>query len=174
MSAQAIRYQRPRVQGHGAAGQDRLPLTRERSGMLAKVHLARKALGLDEDAYRDVVRRITGTDSSAKASDAALHRLLGEFKRLGWAASSGQHAKRRPAQAQLRMIAAVWHDLAPHVREHTDAALRSFIVRQTRNKLHPDGVSALEFLDGQQASRVLEGLKAWLARERAKPAGAQP
>ena len=143
-------------------------LSDERRGMLAKVHLARKELALGDDAYRDVVRRITGTDSSAKASDAALHRLLGEFQRLGWRPSSRQHGKRRAAQAQLRMIAAVWHDLAPYVREHTDQALRSFVARQTRTRLHPDGVSALEFVDGKQAGKVLEGLKAWLAREQSK------
>ena len=170
MSAQAQRYQRPRVQGVGAAQQGRLTLSKERRGMIAKVHLARKELALGEDAYRDVVQRITGTDSSAKASDAALHRLLGEFKRLGWTPSSRQHGKRRAAQAQVRMIYAMWSDLAPYVREHTDEALRSFVGRQTRNRLHPDGVSAPDFLDGEQANRVLEGLKAWLAREIAKAA----
>ena len=140
--------------------------------MLAKVHIARKALRLEEDAYRDVVQRITGSPSAGAASDAALHRLLGEFKRLGWEPSSRQHGKRRLAQAQLRMIAAVWADLAPFLRVETDLALRAFVRRQTKSKLHPGGVDAVEFLDGQQANRVLEGLKAWLAREVARAAKA--
>ncbi len=168
MSAQAQRYRRPAVQGASSLAQERIPLTNERRGMLAKVHVARKELGLTEDAYRDVVQRITGTSSAGAASDAALHRLLGEFKRLGWSPSSRQYGKRRADKAQVRMIYAVWADLAPYVRAHDDEALRSFAARQTRSKLHPDGISAPEFLDGAQANRVLEGLKAWLAREIAK------
>ena len=47
-------------------------------------------------------------------------------------------------------------------------ALRAFVQRQTKSRLTPDGISAPEFLDGPQANRVIEGLKAWLAREKHK------
>ena len=149
-------------------------LTAERRGMLAKVHLARKGLALDEDTYRDVVRRVTGSSSARDASDAALHRLLGAFRALGWTPARAQHGKRRAAEAQVRMIYAVWNDLVPYLRDHTDEALRAFTRRQTRSNQIPEGVAAPEFLTGKQANRVLEGLKAWLARAQDKathPAG---
>ena len=149
-----------------SAGQGRLALTPERRGMLAKAHLARVQLGLEEAAYRDVVERVGGARSAALLSDAALHRLLAEFARLGWTPRRAQAAPRRAGQAQLRMIHAVWLDLQPHLADGSEAALRSFVRRQTRNPVHPDGVAAVEFLDAKQAARVLEGLKAWLARVR--------
>ena len=164
MSAAAIRYRKPRVQGPGAAGQERLPVSVERRGMLAKVAIARKQLGMEEDAYRDLVQRMTGGRSAGAASDAALHRLIGEFGRLGWTPSRKQAASRRADDAQIRKVHALWAELGAHIADGSDSALRSFVRRQTRSRLHPDGVDASEFLDGEQARKVIEALKAWLAR----------
>ena len=168
MSAQAQRFARPRVQGKGAADQERLPLSNERRGMLGKIHIARQQLGLDETAYRDVVERITGGRSASVASDAALHRLLAEFTRLGFKPARKAWAPARSKDAQVRMIQAIWADLAPYVDDHTQDRLRAFVRRQTRTPRHLDGVDAPEFLDAKEANKVVEGLKAWLAREQAK------
>ena len=172
MSAQAQRYAKPRVQGDGAAGQGRLPLSHERRGMLAKIHMARKQLGLDEAAYRDVVERITGGTSARTASDAALHRLLAEFTRLGFKPLRRAWAPARSKDAQVRMIQAIWADLAPYVADGSQDALRAFVRRQTRTPRHPEGVDAAEFLDAKEANKVVEGLKAWLARAQAKAGAA--
>ena len=135
--------------------------------MLAKVAIARKQLGLDEVSYRDVVRRVTGGDSARLASDAQLHRLLGEFARLGFVPTKPAHARRRSDKGNVRKIAALWVALQPHLVDGSEAALRAFVRRQTHSRLHPDGVDAAEFLDAAQANRVIEGLKAWLARVQA-------
>ncbi len=134
--------------------------------MLAKVHVARKALGLDEAAYRDVVGRVAGVPSAGAASDAQLHRLLGEFKRLGWSGAKPQASLRRADKAQVRLACALWAELRPYLTDGSDAALRNFVRRQTRTAATPRGVDAPEFLTGPQANRVIEGLKAWLARAR--------
>ncbi len=153
---------RPAVQGPGARAQLRLPLTAERRGMLGKVHIARKQLGLDEATYRALVLRVTKVESTAQASDAALHRLLAEFQRLGFRPS-----RRAPAVASdkrhVRLIGALWSELAPYLTDASPEALRAFCKRQT-------GVDAPEFLGGHQANKVIEALKAWLAREAAKGA----
>ena len=57
-----------------------------RRAMLAKVHVAKKELGLDDTAYGDVLFRETGRASSADCSDAELVKLLDAFKRMGWQA----------------------------------------------------------------------------------------
>jgi phage gp16-like protein len=133
-----------------------------RQQMLAKVHIARKALALTEDSYRDLVRRVTGHDSAGACDDAALDRLLGEFRRLGWA---GAKAFRPAAEkALVRKIHALWRDMAPLLSDPSDRALRSFVQRQTRSARRPDGVSAPEFLGTEDAVRVIEGLKGWRAR----------
>ena len=55
-----------------------------RSRDLAKIHLARKQLGMDEETYRALLRRVAGVDSAAKASATGRARILAEFERLGW------------------------------------------------------------------------------------------
>lgn len=51
---------------------------------LAKIHLARKQLGMDEETYRALLARAAGVDSAAKATAAGRGRILDEFRRLGW------------------------------------------------------------------------------------------
>lgn len=133
--------------------------------MRAKIHIARKQLGLDEDTYRAVLLRAAGITSTADAGPSHLDAILAEMRRLGWkpkpAARHG--AARRPlsAKAQIRMIYAVFNDLRPHLAVGDDSTLRAFVRRQT-------GLDAPEFLDSAQANKVLEGLKAWRARLRAR------
>lgn len=137
-----------------------------RRALLAQLHIARKALALTEDSYRDVLRRITGHESGKDCTEGQLRAALAEFKRLGWKNSGKPRGKRLSDKPQVRMIHAVWADLAPFAAEPGPAGLRAFCVRQC-------GVAAPEFLDSVSANKVLEGLKAWLRRERARAANQQ-
>lgn len=133
----------------------------DRRARLAKVHIAKKQLALEDDSYRALLHRVTGQESSANCTDAQLDALLGEFKRLGFA---GEKPKTpRSDKAYVRMIFGIWKDLKPFVNDHSVRALQSFVKRQTN-------VDAPEFLSPEEANDVIEGLKAWLARERAKAA----
>jgi phage gp16-like protein len=133
------------------------PSTRAR---LAKVHIAKKELGLDEATYRAVLVRVTGRESAGACGEAQLDAVLEEFKRLGWKPPE----KRRPKSEnpQVRMIWALWAELCPSLRDGSAAALRSFCRRMTR-------VDDPEWLDGKQANLVIEALKAWIERVQ-KPA----
>ena len=135
-----------------------------RLAMLAKVHVARKQMGLDDGAYRAVLTRVVGRDSAKDCSGAELERVLGEFARLGWSPSRAARRDRRP---HVRKIYAIWGDLKPLLDEADDEALRGFVRRQTRSAKNPDGVGAPEWLDGHEATKVIEGLKGWLERVRA-------
>lgn len=55
-----------------------------RNSLLAKVHIARKDMGLDEDTYRDMLRGVLGVESAGDASDRQLGMLLGHLRQLGW------------------------------------------------------------------------------------------
>lgn len=127
----------------------------KRNPLLAQLHIARKALALTDDSYRDVLRRVTGHESGAACTDAQLHKALAEFKRLGWKNKGA--GKRPPAKPHIAKIYAVWRDMAPLVSEHTPSALRAFVTRQT-------GIAAPEFLNPEDANKVIEGLKAWRNR----------
>lgn len=149
-----------------------------RNRMIAKLHVAKKALALTEESYRDVLRRATGRDSAAAMTEPQIEAALREFRRLGFTDTP----RRGPTSkhAQIRMVHAVWAEIcklgaltrasgagAGHddADDHA-AALRAFCARQTRTAANPQGVSAPEFLDSVQANRVLEGLKAWRKRLR--------
>lgn len=140
-----------------------------RKALLAKVHIAAKQLGLDRDAYGDVLTRVTGRSSAGTLDDAQLAAVLEEFKRLGW---KGTVPRPLPGKPAVRMIYGLWKDLRPHLADPSRDGLRAFVAKQTVSALHPLGVGAPEFLDGRQASVVIEALKGWLSRERAKPAAA--
>ena len=139
----------------------------DEAGMRRKIQVARKQMALAEDDYRAILARVTGRTSSKDLAARQLDAVLAEFRRLGWTAA-GQAPGGRSQKPQVRKIHAVWADLAPFVARHDADALRAFCRRQTKCAATPDGVDAPEFLDAEQANKVLEGLKAWRARERAK------
>lgn len=137
-----------------------MPNAADRRAMLAKVHIARKDLGMDEETYRAVISRMTkGKADSAKAlSDAALNDLLAEFKRLGWKAKAAPRtAAKDPLSGKIR---ALWIGLAKAgvVRDRSEAALRGYVERMT-------GKSDLRFCDVRQKGRLIESLKQWADRE---------
>lgn len=142
-----------------------------------KVQVARKQLALTDDDYRAILQRVTGQTSSTACGPAQLDDVLREFTRLGWTPAPGKAGgkARGPLSphAQVRMIYAVWQDIRPHLAVGDDSALRSFVERQTKTDANPAGVSAPEFLDAAMANRVLEGLKAWRARLRARAASCE-
>ncbi|MBW6402058.1 regulatory protein GemA [Roseomonas sp. HJA6] len=138
-----------------------------RGAMIAKCHIAKAQLALTDDSYRDLLRRITGLESTKEMRTDQLDAVLREFARLGW---KPKPAFKRSPNPQIRMIYAVWKDIATLKGGGTKAELRAFVRRQTKTPLHPDGIAAPEFLDGEAGNSVLEGLKGWRARLRGKAA----
>ncbi len=75
---------------------------------LAKIHIAKKELGLDDDSYRDIMARICAGKTSAKEltikeADA----VIDEFKRLGWKPKRKGSFKKAD-DPQVRLIYALW------------------------------------------------------------------
>lgn len=124
-------------------------------GMLAKIHIARKDLALDEEAYRGLLRRVAGVASSRDLSDRQADAVITELRRLGWKPKA---ATRAPSErADLRKLYALWRAL--HAGPLDREALRRWVA--TRFK-----VSAPEFLKPDQMREAIEQLKAWQKRVR--------
>jgi len=128
-----------------------------RNVMIAKVHVARKQLDMDETAYRELLTRTTTKSSAGDCDEAELDRVLAEMKRLGWKpatnpAASGRCPSEKP---HVRKIFALWGSLArtAAIKDGSRAALVAFIERQT-------GVSHPDWLTAAQANSVTEALKA--------------
>ena len=127
---------------------------------LAKIHVAKKQLGLDDDAYRDVLDRTVGQRTAKGLSEAQCGKVLEEMNRLGFESSSGGHRKALEGRFAKKLQAlwiAGWN--LGIVRNRDDHALLAFVKRQT-------GLDHTRFLHHpEDAAKAIEALKAWLARE---------
>lgn len=72
---------------------------------LAKIHMAKAQLALDDDVYRDTVRAISNqrTNTAAELDYAERAKLLEHFRRLGWRDRSYTPAKVVAQQKQALM-----------------------------------------------------------------------
>lgn len=137
-----------------------------RRGMIAKIKIGQKQLGMTDDAYRGMLADRYDKDSAAKLSYRELVDLVAHMEALGAQFTSKQDSKsqiRNPKSQirdpQSRLIRSLWlqlHD-AGLVRDSSEAAIAAYVKRQT-------GVESLAWLSSPQASSVIESLKQWLAR----------
>jgi hypothetical protein len=133
--------------------------------VLAKIHIARKALCLDEDDYRDLLERIAGVRSARDLTHEDLLPLQREFRRLGW---DGYLLKRdelpplkysdmgfragRPSPAQLRMLEARFKNIRGYADTNPDAAFRAFLQKRFK-------ISDARLLDDAKYEAALSAVK---------------
>ena len=145
------------------------PLASREARLIKLIHVGKRELGLDEAVYRAALVRVSGHDSASKCTLAQLMKIFHEMQRLGFkprAATERRDFRPAGTTGKKRMIQAIWADIATMLHPHPgdpdlQRALRAFVRRQTVDRLHPDGVDAVEFLDDRQCDRVIEGLKGW-------------
>lgn len=138
-----------------------------RSSDLAKIHMAKKALGLDDDAYRGVLQALCKVNSSKDLDMHGRWKLLQYFASKGWKPeAAGAPAGKKKAKSwkpksrsQAGKILALWLDLRRQgkLTNPTDEALFAWVKSMT-------GVEHPDWLTAAQANQVIEGLKAWGAR----------
>lgn len=63
--------------------------------LIAKIHIAKKDLGLDDGSYRDVLGRVTGKNSSKNMTVNELEAVINEFKRYGWKPKASPTTQKR-------------------------------------------------------------------------------
>ena len=127
--------------------------------MLAKVHIAKKQLGLDDDLYRETLKAVTGHSSSKDCSEAQLEAVLKHFSKAGFKPKGKTFTG--PSTKYAAKIHALWisgWNLGV-IRDNSDTAMEAFILRQT-------SISKAQWLKApKDAAKVIEALKAWLERE---------
>jgi len=130
---------------------------------IAKIHIAKKRLGLDDDnTYRAFLMRVAGTSSAAELNQEQRSRVLDAFKACGFREGHIQIAKLEDfddPEPQMRLVRALWADLAAlnALGDASDKALRSFIKRTAK-------ADSIRWLGPHEANKVIEALKAWKAR----------
>jgi hypothetical protein len=123
---------------------------------LAAIHVANKQLGFDEDTARDLYQRVTGKRSLRQMNDRELQLVVAAQRQAGFkAAPSGLQG---PFARKLQALWIAGWNLGI-VRDRRDGALLAFVKRQT-------GIDHTRFLlDGREAAKAVEALKAWMTRE---------
>ena len=141
--------------------------------MIQLIHIAKGKLGLDDETYRAILERKTGKSSSKAMSMSELDAVLDHMRSLGFEdRAQGQPKPASKAKAarladdpQSKLIRHLWlklRDLGV-VQDSSEAALASFIKGQTKTTTKP-GVERLEWLNGYQASMIIERMKKWVDR----------
>jgi phage gp16-like protein len=145
--------------------------------LLRLLHVGRRELGLEEDDWRAILRRVAGQDSLRAMSDGQRQAVLDELKRLGFRPRAGRDKRRHPPSAKpyVRLVHALWrscHRLGV-VEDGSRGALRAFCKRFIA---HGNDAVAVDpdLLSYDQARPVIEALKAMEARGRRPAAELAP
>jgi len=132
----------------------------DRARLVRLIHVAKRALALDDETYRAMIHEVCdGKTSAADLSVPELDAVLKRMKRGGFKVRSARADRALACDPQSSKIRALWLDLAGMgvVKNSSEAALAAFVKRMTK-------VDALQWLSAQQASTVIEQLKKWKRR----------
>lgn len=148
----------PRPAAAGEAAPPRLSaVSSHRRSLIAKVHVAKKALGLSDDDYRAVMLRVAGRTSAADCTDRELVKLVEEFRSKGFTTEARQPgATAKPADHPVaRKARALWISLGllGAIADPSDAALEAFARRQL-------GCVRMQWADQSLGYKLVEALKA--------------
>lgn len=150
-----------------ALAQKKASVSADRRNMLAKVHIAKKQLGLDDHIYRGLLRSRFNKDSAAKLTDRQLHSLVKYFESQGWKAKRSKKAgSKQPADHDTALkMRALWISLyhLGVVRDPSEKALSAYAKRVTGGK--NKGIASLKWVKDHHAYKVIEALKDMATRE---------
>ena len=124
----------------------------QRRALLAKIHIARKQLGIEEDDYRTILREEAGRASAADCTEAALEKVLARLQRLGFKPlPSKRGAASHPMARKARALWISLHQLGV-VRNPSEQALEAFAKRQLE-------CEKLVWARQSEAFKLIEALK---------------
>lgn len=135
-----------------------------RKNELAMIHIAKNALGLDRETYELTLSNLcNGKRSSADLDWQERQKVLQHFKSKGWINKPAKKARTERPLAnsdQIKMIRGLWIELHQmgQLKDSSEQAINRFAKRQF-------SVDRVEWLDGKQASNMIEALKGWVARK---------
>lgn len=129
---------------------------------LAKIHIAKSQLGLDDETYRAILARIAGVRSAKDLSPRQIGAVIAEFTRLGWVPKVAQkvtRAKPNPANDLRKLVSKIEAFLAEANRpwEYADGMA-----------LHMFKVEKVEWCNSEQLRGLIAAL-AYDAKRKGRP-----
>lgn len=131
-----------------------------RQQFIRLIHVAQRELRLDDDTYRQFLANCTGHRSSKDMNMHQLRLAVDSLRKLGFKPKTKTGEKISATDAQSAKIRALWLEMADagFIHDRSELAINAFVHRCT-------GTGRLEWLSTDAASRVIERLKKWQARE---------
>ncbi|MDO4897081.1 MAG: regulatory protein GemA [Moraxella sp.] len=127
--------------------------------LIAKIHIAKKDLAMDDATYRDVLVRVTGKNSCKDMSLSELKAVIKDLKRLGFTVKQTTKPKhgRKPTttperEAMLSKIGAMLADMGLHWHYAHGMAKKMF------------GVDMVHWLDAEKMYKVVQALAVYQKR----------
>lgn len=132
--------------------------SQHRRSMLAKIHVAKKQLAMDEDDYRQLLFEQTGHGSAGDCTDAQLTRVIERMKAIGFRPlpRAGKKAATHPMARKARALWISLHHLGV-VQNPAEEALEAFARRQLN-------CERLSWANQRDAHKLIEALKAMAQR----------
>lgn len=132
------------------------------------IHIAKTALGMDDDTYRAMLQAQTGKTSSKLLTAAERRKVLAHLKRAGFDRRP-QHTTGPDTAALMTKLRALWWSLAdagavtrPASHQACDDAIEAWALRSLSTACPP--VQRLRFAGLDQMQALVEQLKAWVRR----------
>lgn len=132
--------------------------TNKRNSLLAKIHIAKKQLVLDDAIYRDMLWRLTGKRSCKQMSIKELNSVLRDCERLGFKPIKQHGRKPNVAshrKAILGKIEAILTDLALPWQYAENMAKTMF-----------GSYGVIEWLNDEQLYKLMQALAVYQARKK--------
>lgn len=132
-----------------------------RTQLIKIIHVAKRELCMDEDTYRQLLNTYAGIESTREMNLGQLNQILDAMKKIGFKVRAQKKEKLTATDDQSKKIRSLWLEMADEgfIRDCSERAINVYVHRIT-------GISRLDWLNTRAASRVIETLKQWQARER--------
>jgi phage gp16-like protein len=141
--------------------------------LIAKIHIAKKQLELDDDLYRAVLADVAnGKTSCANMNASELQAVLDHFKAKGFKPKKSKNARRiSPPSGSAKLpeidkIRAIWITMGQHgiIKDPSETALNAYVKRMTAKQNDGKGIESVAWLNYATCNTVLEALKQWHRR----------
>jgi phage gp16-like protein len=119
-------------------------------GVLAKVHVAKKQLALDDDTYRTMLRSVAGVDSAKDLTRETADRLLAHMERCGFQPKKTLNRRPRVAASRAAQISKIEALLADAGRPW------EYVIGMVKRICKVD---AIEFCDGEMLGKLIAALQ---------------
>jgi phage gp16-like protein len=118
--------------------------------ILAKIHVAKAQLALDDDTYRAMLKSVTGVASAKDLTLAAAEKLLKHMERCGFQPLQKPHRRPRVAAARAAQLSKIEALLTEAKRPWS--YLDGMVKRICK-------VDAVEFCDGEMLGKLIAALQ---------------